>query len=78
MMLVRWLRRWVVRALIGLALAALLVPSLAVLVYARIDPPLTPLMVIRWLSISAKTLRSPIFSRKNCPVLTGRASSMFM
>lgn len=48
MMLVRWLRRWVVRALIGFVLAALLVPSLAVFVYARIDPPLTPLMVIRW------------------------------
>lgn len=43
----RWLWRWLVRGLIALVLAALVLPSLAVLVYGRLDPPLTPLMVIR-------------------------------
>ncbi len=47
MVVLRWFRRWALKGLIMAALTAAVLPCLVAIVYSRIDPPLTPLMLIR-------------------------------
>ena len=62
--LLRWIFRWLIRA----ALAAVLLCAALIIAYRWLEPPGTPLMVMRWLE-GARLQRSPVAIASVSPTL---------